>query len=72
MTDSGIAHAVSLGTTLAVSIHPLGTVAGLGTRLVESRLYAGQDEADAFRRLAQDLRALLARSADELAHRGPE
>jgi hypothetical protein len=66
--DSGIAHAVSLGTTLAVSIHPLGTVAGLGTRLVESRIHAGQDEADAFRRLGQDLRALQAQSADELAH----
>jgi hypothetical protein len=68
--DTGIAHAVSVGTTLAVSIHPLGTVAGLGTRLVESRIHAGQDEADAFRRLGQDLRTLQAQSAEALAHLG--
>jgi hypothetical protein len=66
--DSGIAHAVSLGTTLAVSVHPLGIVAGLGTRVVESRIHAGRDEADAFRRLDQDLRVLQAQSASELAH----
>jgi hypothetical protein len=66
--DTGIAHAISVGTTLAVSIHPLGTVAGLGTRVVESRIHAGQDEADAFRRLGQGLRALQAQSADEAAH----
>jgi hypothetical protein len=70
--DTGIAHAISVGTTLAVSIHPLGTVAGLGTRLVESRIHAGQDEADAFRRLGQDLRALQARSAGDVARLGPD
>jgi hypothetical protein len=70
LQDTGIAHAVSLGTTLAVSIHPLGTVAGLGTRLVESRIHAGRDEADAFRRLGQDLRALQRDTADELSHLG--
>jgi hypothetical protein len=68
--DTGIAHAVSVGTTLAVSIHPLGTVAGLGTRLVEARIHAGRDEADALRRLGQDLRGLQGQSADELAHLG--
>lgn len=68
--DSGIAHAVSLGTTLAVSIHPLGTVAGLGTRLVESRIHADRDEADAFRRLGEDLHTLQAQSVGELAHLG--
>jgi hypothetical protein len=67
LKDTGIAHAVSLGTTLAVSIHPLGTVAGLGTRLVESRIHAGRDEADAFRHLGQELRGLQAQSADELS-----
>jgi hypothetical protein len=72
VTDTGIAHAISVGTTLAVSIHPLGTVAGLGTRLVESRIHAGQDEADAFRRLGQDLRTLQARSADDVARLGAD
>jgi hypothetical protein len=68
--DTGIAHAVSLGTTLAVSIHPLGAVAGLGTRLVEARIHGGQDEADALRRLGQGLRALQAQSAEEVSHLG--
>jgi hypothetical protein len=65
--DTGLAHAVSVGTTLAVSVHPVGIVAGLGTRLVESRIHAGRDEADAFRRLGQDLRTLQAQSTEELA-----
>src|SRR5262249_25245941 len=37
LQETGISHAVSAGVTLAVSIHPLGAAAGLGTRLVRSR-----------------------------------
>jgi hypothetical protein len=70
LEDTGIAHAVSVGTTLAVSVHPLGTVAGLGTRLVESRIHAGRDEADVFRGLGQALHTLQAQSAAELARLG--
>jgi len=66
LKESGIAHAVSVGTALAVQIHPLGAAAGVGTRLVRSRIRAGQDEAEAFRRLGQELGALRARADAEL------
>ena len=62
----GIPHAVSLGVTLAVGLHPLGTVAGLGARLIQVRIQAGQDQADALRRLGRDLRALHAQADGEL------
>jgi hypothetical protein len=62
----GIAHAVSLGVSLAVGLHPLGTVAGLGARLIQVRIQAGQDQADALRRLGRDLRALRAQADGEL------
>jgi hypothetical protein len=58
LKEHGISEAVSWGTTLAVGIHPLGAAAGLGTRLVRARLRAGQDQADALRRLGQDLGTL--------------
>lgn len=67
LKEHGIAEAVSLGTTLAVGIHPLGAAAGLGTRLVRARLRAGQDQADALSRLGRDLSALRARADAELA-----
>src|ERR1700729_2909970 len=68
LKDSGIAHAVSLGATLAVSVHPLEVAAGLGTRLVQARLHAGREQADALQRLGWDLRALQARADGEVEH----
>jgi hypothetical protein len=67
LEETGIAHAVSAGVTLAVSIHPLGAAAGLGTRLVRARIQAGLDEADALGSLSEELRALLAEADRELA-----
>ena len=68
LKDSGVAHAVSLGVTLAVGLHPVGTIAGLGARLIQARIQAGQDQADALRRLGQDLQALHAQADGELAY----
>jgi hypothetical protein len=67
LANHAIPEAVSTGVTLAVQLHPLGTIAGLGTRLVRSRIQAGQDQADAFRRLGDDLRSLRAQADGELA-----
>jgi hypothetical protein len=58
LEETGISHAVSLATTLAVSIHPLGAAAGLGTRLVRARIQADRDEADSLRYLSDGLRAV--------------
>jgi hypothetical protein len=66
LEETGIAHAVSAGVTLAVSIHPLGAAAGLGTRLVRARIRAGLDEADALGGLGEELRTLLAEAIREL------
>jgi hypothetical protein len=66
LQETGISHAVSAGITLAVSIHPLGAAAGLGTRLVRSRIQAGRDEADALRGLGEELRTLRAGADREL------
>lgn len=66
LRSSGIAHAVSLGVTLAVGLHPLGTVADLGARLIQVRIQAGRDQADALHRLGQELRTLLAQADGEL------
>jgi hypothetical protein len=66
LQETGISHAVSAGVTLAVTIHPLGAAAGLGTRLVRSRIQAGRDEADALRGLGEELRTLRARADREL------
>jgi hypothetical protein len=66
LQETGIAHAVSAGVTLAVSIHPLGAAAGLGTRLVRSRIQAGLEEADALGGLGHELRTLRAESDREL------
>jgi len=70
LEETGIAHAVSMGVTLAVSIHPLGAAAGLGTRLVRSRIQAGRDQADALGGLGQELRTLRAEADRELADAG--
>ena len=66
LEDTGIAHAVSIGVTLAVHLQPLGAAAGLGTRLIRARIRAGQDQAEALRRLGQDLRTLRAQTDGEL------
>ena len=67
LKTSGLGHAVSIGTTLAVHLQPLAAAAGLGTRLIETRIQAGKDQADALRRLGQELRMLQAQSAGEVA-----
>jgi hypothetical protein len=67
LTTSGLGHAVSLGTALAVHLQPLSAAAGLGTKLVETRIQAGKDEADALRRLGEELRTLYARADGEVA-----
>jgi hypothetical protein len=66
LKETGISHAVSLTTDLAVSIHPLGAAVGLGTRLVRSRIQTGRDQADSLRHLGEDLRALRAQADGEL------
>jgi hypothetical protein len=66
LEDTGIAHAVSLGVTLAVTVHPVGVAAGLGTHLIQRRLHTGRDEADALRQLGQELRSLRAQADGEL------
>ena len=68
LKDSGVAQAVSLGVTLAVGLHPVGTIAGVGTHLIRARIQAGQDQADALRRLGQELQALHAQADGELAY----
>lgn len=71
LEETGISHAVSTGVTLAVSIHPLGAAAGMGTRLVRTRLQAGRDAADALRGLGEELRALRAEAERELGDAQP-
>jgi hypothetical protein len=66
LEETGISHAVSAAVTLAVSVHPLGAAAGLGTRLVRSRIQAGDDEADSLRQLGEELSALRAEAYREL------
>lgn len=70
LKESGISHAVSLGITLAVNIHPLGAAAGIGTRLVRSRIRAGRDEANGLRHLGQELSALRGQADTEIDAHG--
>ena len=67
LKDTAIPHAVGVGVAFAVSVHPLGTIAGEGTRLIRARLEAGTDQADALRRLGRDLSTLRAQADGELA-----
>jgi hypothetical protein len=67
LKETGISHAVSLGITLAVSSHPLGAAAGLGTRLVRARLQTDRDEARTLGDLGEDLSALAGQASSELA-----
>ena len=66
LADHAIPEAVSAGVSLAFHLHPLGTVAGFGTRLLRARIQSGRNQAEAFRRLGDDLRALRARADGEL------
>jgi hypothetical protein len=66
LRETGISHAVSTTVTLAVSIHPLGAAAGLGTRVIRSQIEADREHADAFRRLGQSLDALRSQACDQL------
>jgi hypothetical protein len=66
LKETGIAHAVSAGTVLAVHFYPLGTVAAVGTRLIRARIRAGKDQAEALHRLGQDLHTLRAEADGEL------
>jgi hypothetical protein len=67
LKDTAIPHAVSVGVAFAVSVHPLGTIAGEGTRLIRARIVAGTDQADALHRLGRDLSTLRAQADGELA-----
>jgi hypothetical protein len=67
LRDTAIPHAVSVGVAFAVSVHPLGTIAGEGTRLIRARIEAGTDQADALHRLGRDLSTLRAQADGELA-----
>jgi hypothetical protein len=67
LRDTAIPHAVSVGVAFAVSVHPLGTIAGEGTRLIRARIEAGTDQADALRRLGRELGTLRAQADGELA-----
>jgi hypothetical protein len=62
LKETGISHAVSATVTLAVAVHPLGAAAGLGTRVVRSRIESDREQADALHRLGDDLRALRAQA----------
>jgi hypothetical protein len=57
---------VSLGTTLAVNVHPLGAAIGLGTRLVRARVQTDRDEAGELRDLGQELSTLAAQASRDL------
>ena len=67
LRDTAIPHAVSVGVAFAVSVHPLGTIAGEGTRLIRARIEAGTDQAGALHRLGRDLGTLRAQAEGELA-----
>ena len=69
LRDTAIPHAVSVGVAFAVSVHPLGTIAGEGTRLIRARIEAGTDQADALRHLGRELGTLRAQADGELAER---
>lgn len=67
LEETGISHAVSRTTDLAVGVYPLGTTIGIGTRLVRSRLRTGRQQADALRRLGQALRSVRAQADGEVS-----
>jgi hypothetical protein len=66
LRESGISHAVSVSTTLAVHVHPVGVVAGAGTKLFMARIHTGRQTADSLRRVGDVLRGLRAQAYGEL------
>jgi hypothetical protein len=70
LKETGISHAVSATVTLAVAVHPLGAAAGLGTRVIRSRIEADRDQADALHQLGNDLRAVRAQADNQLSYLG--
>jgi hypothetical protein len=72
LKETGISHAVSATITLAVAVHPLGAVAGLGTRVIRSRIESDHEEADAFHQLGNVLTTLRTQAHNELSQLGPE
>jgi hypothetical protein len=69
LKEFGISHTVSLSAGLAVHVHPLGAVAGVGTRLVRERIQTGRQHSDAFHRLSQALHGLRVKADGELRRR---
>jgi hypothetical protein len=66
LRESGISHAVSLGTDIAVNIHPLGAAVGIGTRLVRARIRTDREEAGTLRDLGRELSTLRAQADGDL------
>ncbi len=71
LKETGISHAVSATLTLAVQVHPLGAAAGLGTRVIRSRIEADRDEADALHKLGNDLQTLCTQAYKQLSDLAP-
>jgi len=72
LKETGISHAVSATVTLAVAVHPLGAAAGLGTRVIRSRIESDRDEADALHQLGTVLTTLRDQAYNELSDTGPD
>jgi hypothetical protein len=72
LKETGISHAVSATITLAVAVHPLGAAAGLGTRVIRSRIDSDREEADALHHLGSILAALRAEADSQLSDLGLE
>jgi hypothetical protein len=72
LKETGISHAVSATITLAVAVHPLGAVAGLGTHVIRSRIESDREQADALRQLGNVLATLRTQADSELSELGPE
>ncbi len=72
LRETGISHAVSATITLAVAVHPLGAVAGLGTRVIRSRIESDREEADALHQLGSILTTLRTQAHSELRELRPE
>jgi len=72
LKETGISHAVSATVTLAVAVHPLGAAAGLGTRVIRSRIESDRDEADALHQLGTVLTTLRDQAYNELSDTGAE
>ncbi len=67
LKETGISHAVSLGTDIAVNVHPLGAVVGIGTRLVRARIRTDREEAGTLGDLGRELGTLRAQADSDLA-----